>query len=68
MKEIKLVVSQFNALCKCNKYKEAGKLAREKKQLFIEMIKKGKNKELLYSYKICSIFNMRQTDCFNLKY
>ena len=68
MKEIKKIVFKFNSLCSLNKYKEAGILARSNKQNFINMIIKGENKELLYAYNVCSIFNMRQTDCFNLKY
>jgi hypothetical protein len=68
MKKIKKIVSEFNLLCKSNQFKNAGKLARKHKNDFIEMIKNGGNDEMLYAYKVCSIFNMRQTDCFNLKY
>ena len=68
MKSIKLVVRKFNELCKSNNFKEAGELARKNKDSFMEMIKNGTNKEMLYAYKVCEIFNMRQTDCFNLKY
>ena len=68
MKAIKIVVSEFNKLCKLSNYKEAGELARNNKDAFIKMIVDGTNVEMLYAYRVCEIFNMRQTDCFNLKY
>lgn len=68
MEEIKKVVSEFKGLCKGNQFKTAGNLARKKKCDFIKMIKDGGNKELLYAYQVCSVFGMRQTDCFNIKY
>lgn len=64
--EIKEVVREFNSLCQNNKFKEAGELARKNKSKFIAMIKCGGSKSLGYAYKVCSIFNMTQTDCFNL--
>ncbi len=65
-KEIKAVVREFNSLCQNNKFKEAGELARKNKSKFIAMIKCGGSNSLGYAYKVCSTFNMRQTDCFNL--
>jgi len=64
--EIKNVVAEFNYLCKLNKFEEAGDLARKNKLKFISFIKCNGSKSLGYAYKVCSIFNMRQTDCFNL--
>jgi hypothetical protein len=68
MKAIKKIVSQFNRLCANGEFYAAGHLARNNKGEFINMILSGGNDELLYAYKICDIFNMRQTDCFNLKF
>ena len=68
MEAIKKIVAEFNKLCKVNNYKQAGELARNHKTDFIKMIENGGNKELVYSYSVCEIFNMRQTDCFNLKF
>ena len=68
MKKIKKIVQEFNQLCKKNEFKKAGELARENKTSFIDMILKGGNNEMLYAYRVCDIFNMRQTDCFNLKF
>lgn len=66
MNQIKTVVSQFNELCKLNQFQSAGILALENKSNFIQMIKEGGNKEMLYAYQVCSIFGMRRTDCFNI--
>jgi len=65
-KAIKQVVKEFNALCKNSEYKKAGELARFNKQNFIQMIKHNGASSLEYAYRVCPIFNMRQTDCFNL--
>ncbi len=64
--EIEVVVRDFNSLCKSNQFEKAGELARKNKSKFIAMIKCGGSGSLGYAYKVCSIFNMRQTDCFNL--
>ena len=64
--EIKNVVKEFNSLCKANRFNDAGKLASENKNKFIAMIKCGGVSSLDYAYRVCSIFNMRQTDCFNI--
>lgn len=64
--QIKKVVKDFNSLCKLNKFEEAGDLSRNNKSKFIAFIKCDGSNSLEYAYKVCSIFNMRQTDCFNL--
>lgn len=65
--ELKQVVKSFNALCKADKFKEAGELARENKHIFIDFVKNANNANLLYAYRVCDIFNMTQTQCYNLK-
>lgn len=65
-KEIEKIVKDFNYLCKNNKFVEAGELSRKNKLKFIAFIKCNGSNSLGYAYKICNIFNMRQTDCFNL--
>lgn len=64
--EINNVVKEFNSLCKKNEFKKAGELSRLNKSKFIAMIKSGGANSLTYAYKVCGVFNMRQTDCFNL--
>ena len=66
--KISKIVSDFNALCNNDDFKSAGELARANKENFIEMIKKGGDKELVYAYKVCHIFNMRDETCYKLKY
>ena len=66
MKTIQKIYSEFDSLCNENKFVEAGELSRKNKQRFIETIKKEGVSVLPYAYKVCHIFNMRQTDCFNL--
>lgn len=63
MKEIKKIVKTFNSLCNENKFMEVGELIIKHKPDFLEKIRKGSYKELLYAYEICHIFNMRQIDC-----
>jgi hypothetical protein len=64
--EIRKVVKEFNSLCELNKFEEAGNLSRKNKSKFISFIKCNGSNSLRYAYKVCNIFNMRQTDCFNL--
>lgn len=68
MKTIKNVVSEIKTLCKNNQFKQAGALSRLHRKDFVEMIESGDNSVLLYAYKVCGYFNMRQTDCFNIKF
>lgn len=67
-KDIEKMVREIKQLCKENQFNKAGSLSRDCKKHFIDFIIKGGNKELLYGYKVCSVFGMRQTDCFNLKF
>ena len=66
MKTTEQVYKDFISLCNENKFVEAGELSRKNKQRFIETIKNKGVMYLPYAYKVCHIFNMRQTDCFNL--
>jgi hypothetical protein len=68
MKEIKKIVKQIDLLCGQNQFSQVGKLVEKHKADFIEMIKQGGHKELLYAYEVCEYFNMRQIDCYKLKY
>lgn len=62
------IVKEIKSLCNQNRFEEAGKISRKHKSDFIQYIKDGGNERLLIAYKICGYFNMRQTDCFNLKF
>lgn len=64
--EIKQVVRKIEGLCASNKYAEAGTISRANKSKFIAMIKTGGASSLNYAYNKCSLFNMTQTECFNL--
>ena len=66
MKTTVKVYKEFISLCSANKFAEAGELARANKQIFIDTIKNKGVSVLPLAYRVCHIFNMRQTDCFNL--